>query len=169
MGMYTALRVKALIKPEYHALIQAILAADASPEPKGSCGGEPTGYWLGLDKLSETYPFLQELSDCEHGGSWLSWYIGGEFHHTWSPDDEEWQTSFKDGLLVFQSCMKNYDREYQKVAAILDIIAERIDYCAKWYEESWAPEKYVDGKWQDPPPEPGLRDWQLWSDDEEPA
>jgi hypothetical protein len=166
MGMYTAFRCKALIKPEYHALVQAIVDAYLSPLPKGSFGSEPTGHWLGLDKLAETYPFLKELAGCEHGGTWLSWFVDDEWKDEWYRGDVEWQLSFQNGVWVFQSCMKNYDQEYQRVATILDIIAERIDYCARWYEEDFGPQKYVNGAWEQPPREPGPHDSWLWHDEE---
>lgn len=164
MGNYTAFRCKALIKPEYHALVQAILDANANQTPKFTCGS--TSPWLRLPELAQTYPFLQELADCDRGGSILSWMSAGDWKEEWIEDDEEWRLSFKDDLLVFQSAIKNYDQEYQKFVKVFDIIAERIDYCARWYEENYGPQKYVDGVWLDPPKEPGPHDSWLWHEDQ---
>ena len=161
MGMYTAFRARAFIKPGYRHLVRELLAADALG------WNEETGRPHlddKLDELAERHRFIRALAACPRAHCVFTWFNDcGPSACDWE-NEEEWRPHLTgDGYLVTQGCIKNYNSEWTKLAQVLDIIAH-VDYCAQWYEEMYGgPQLYVgDGQWG-PYPRDDSQDRGGWS------
>ena len=147
MGMYTGMRCKARIKPEYHALVREFMAIcrvyNKTEDARAA-----------FKQMVHDYPFLSDLAACDRGTYILSWmtaygYDGNS--EEWEEGDPDWELSFEGGLLRFQCSIKNYGNEYEKWAKVLDEIASEIITLQKWYEEDDAPATYLGrGEWHLP-------------------
>lgn len=112
MGMYTGLRVKAYIKPEYHEMIGSIVGRDVE--------------WKHFD-----YDFLKTFGNLSRA----SFIPFGAM--SYMPDDWENRNIFHKnaGLWDFACSLKNYENE---IEAFLDNVLTKISISAtaeKLYEE----------------------------------
>jgi hypothetical protein len=140
MGMYTAYRCKAKIKPEYRGLVQGLIYwnADRGQNHLEGIAG----------RLSESYPVVKEFASCDRAQWFLGCWMWGKSFKDWAQGEHP--LSFNDDLVLeFEGCIKNYDSEVQKFAKLLDQIAEKIVYCRMWYEEDYGPSNYLgNGEWE---------------------
>jgi hypothetical protein len=150
MGHYTGFRVKAKIKPQYQSLVENMISLR-----------DEDGLW---SKLVGDYPFLKELAESERGDSLFGWYTaypigreydynarddGGEHIPAWEKNNPEWQMSFQDGILTFQSSFKNLGDPITLFAKVLEIISEEILVCERRSEdEHYSREFSPRGEWE---------------------
>lgn len=97
MGMYTGLRCKVKVKPEWREAINQLI------DPKNDDD------WRGIQIAD---PFIMKVVDIwsQVGRSGFIPF-GGIAYVDWDENDEEWKRSFKDDIWVFQCTLKNYEDE----------------------------------------------------------
>lgn len=111
MGMYTGLRAKIKLKPEYQEFIEMINNGEAKWEEE---------FWsYGCNRRAEFIP------------------RGMLAYMPWDDDDPKFdRTITASGVWIFQCSLKNYEGEIEEFfSSVLPEIAEDIIYLEKYYEE----------------------------------
>lgn len=135
MGMYTALRARVTLLPEFVPLIarlHAIRAAMSDDEPYG-----PSRAWY---KLAAEFPQLPWLTQWAgvHRCDFIPWGWSASFSgEEWENKDGKFPHSCLDGSVwTFASCLKNYEKEIPTfLGLVLGRIVVAVDYCESQYEE----------------------------------
>lgn len=136
MGMYTGLRFKGIVKPEYREMIKEINdGADWSD-------------------FAEKFPFLTNYASLDRAefiprGSLAympdSWEEG-KFPNQEATDGFERNIDLKTGYWTFQCSLKNYNQEIQQFfSEVLLEIIDSVDHIEYYYEE-WARSKFYELK-----------------------
>jgi hypothetical protein len=126
MGMYTGLRVKVTVKPEFRPMIGKISEG---------------AMW---EEFVDQFPFLTDYAQLDrsefipHGALCYmpsSWEIG-EFPHQVATDGFDGTMDMQTGRWAFQCSLKNYDSEiYQFFRDVLSKIIESSEHIEYHYEE----------------------------------
>jgi len=136
MGMYTAHIGTAKIKPEYYGLVRGMLRAQRDFYHRK--------YPALREELEVAYPCYAELA-CTDRWDCLFYWMTGDSHMDWGKLENP--TTFKDGVLSWGGCFKNYDGEIDKFANLLETISTSFSL-QDWYEEEEAPRTYLGkGAW----------------------
>ena len=114
MGMYTGLRFKGVVKPEFRDGFEQI-ALD------GEWDSFEQFKILAQDDRSSFIP-MGALSYMP-----LEWDNDGEFERSWNSDTGEW---------IFQCSLKNYDDTIRKFIDLCPKFLESVEHCEYFYEES---------------------------------
>lgn len=127
--MYTGLRAKLKIKPEFHTVINRLHLVPQMPSNEFEYKSD----WGQVAEAFPEYPFLEEWARVARSN-----FIpfGALAYMPWEDDDPEWQRSFKDGIWTFQCSLKNYGDEIGTfVDLILRNIVEEVHELYHLYEE----------------------------------
>lgn len=124
MGMYTGLRFRGHVKPEYRAMIKSVLERDL--------------HW---DDWISDYPFIENFANLPRA---VMIPFGGLAYmpDEWEDNDNVLTSSFKHqfsmdtGYWVFNCSLKNYDSEIDVfINEIIPVICESTDWIEEFYEE----------------------------------
>lgn len=132
MGMYTGLRCKVKVKPQWHEAIDQLINKQC--------------YW---EDIQVADPFVMKVIDTwTNVGRSSMIPFGGIVYVDWDENDSDWQRSYKDGIWIFQCSLKNYEDEIgQFLKYVLPNIISESYIIESRYEEDEEETKYkfVDG------------------------
>ena len=131
MGMYTGIRFKGFVKPEFRAEIKEILTLDGVWKNAHS-------YFLqefGKISRSDFIPFggLCYMPDEWEVGEWLSGIPADGFDGTYNEETGYW---------AFQCSLKNYEGEIKFFFNIIPNFIEKIEHLEYFYEEDSFSQQY---------------------------
>lgn len=128
MGMYTGIRFKGIVKPEYRIGFECIAME---------------GDWE-----NSSVPEFREFGEMGRS-SFIPCGCLAYMPDEWD-DDEEFERSYdkESGRWVFQCSLKNYELEIETFFCILPMFMESIEHLEYYYEEMICSQKYelIDGK-----------------------
>jgi hypothetical protein len=132
MGMYTGLRIRVKLKPEFIPAIQTVM------------DGEGDSIWSNLG-----YDFLDEWAKVGRSNFIPN---GALAYMPWDKNDSFWQDSLTlDGEWQFQCSLKNYENEVENfIVNVLGRIIEESLHVEVLYEEWDSSDmyKFIDNKWE---------------------
>lgn len=137
MGMYTGLKVKAVLKNKF-----------VSPMKKVIENGKFS--FLESSMTESELNILKEYTQVERHNHVMSLVGQGTFNNYKNLNQENWDlegdgpSRVEGNVLLIHGSLKNYDSVIDRfIQDILPIICEKIVYAQSWYEESDTPKDWI--------------------------
>lgn len=127
MGMYTGLRVKAVVNKKYSDDFDYLINSEYDDNwDETNTSGVLKNFYSSVSRAS-SIPF------------------GALCYMPWDDEDKKWQRSYNPETreVVFQCSLKNYDNTIEAFLKICPIIFDKLSYCEVLYEEFDESDMYV--------------------------